>query len=70
MPYNKYENTGTGFTFTYYNCPSLEEVMFIANATYYDKEAFKNLRTRAMAQDFSWNNSAKEYIKLYEKLMY
>ena len=33
---------------------------------YDNKEEWNALVKRAMKQDFSWANSAKEYIKLYE----
>lgn len=68
MPYNKYENTGWGFSFSNYDPKSLEEVMLLAIETYKDKNAWAELINKGMSLDYSWSNSAKEYIKLYEKI--
>lgn len=67
-PFNQYENTGWGFSFTHYNSSSLDEVMRLAINTYKNKDAWNGLVTRGMELDYSWTNSAKEYIKLYEKI--
>ena len=40
-----------------------------ALALYEDIKPWKQLMKNAMAQDFSWEHSSKEYIALYKKLM-
>lgn len=58
---------GNGFTFWRNKTEDLLEVMKLAIQTYNDKETWNTLVLRAMKQDFSWNRSAKEYVKLYER---
>ena len=69
IPYNKYTNKGTGFSFRNYDAYDLKECMFKPILLYKEKNIWKNLVQQAMKQDFSWNASSKEYIKLYKKLL-
>lgn len=69
IPYNKYTNRGTGFSFRNYDAYDLKECMFKPILLYKEKNIWKNLVQQAMKQDFSWNASSKEYIKLYKKLL-
>ena len=57
---------GNGFTFWGNQVEDLVEVTNKALEIYNNKEEWNVLVKRAMKQDFSWANSAKEYIKLYE----
>ena len=68
-PYNEFEETGTGFSFTNFNAHDLKEVMFLAINTYNNKKCvWKKLVKQAMEKDYSWRQSALEYINLYNKL--
>lgn len=70
IPYNKYDGSGTGFTFANYNAHELLFTMKEANTLFHDnKEAFTGLVARAMEQDFSWDVSAAEYLELYRELI-
>lgn len=69
-PYNRFNDSGNGFSFRNYNAHemlhSLEEaVQYYHN----DKEIWERLVARAMACDFSWNSSAKAYLRLYESIL-
>lgn len=69
-PYNQYEKTGTGFTFTNFNAHDLKEVMFLAINTYNNNKAdWKKLVHQAMEQDYSWESSALVYINLFNGLI-
>ena len=57
---------GNGFTFWGNQVEDLIEVTSKALEVYDNKEEWDTLVKRAMKQDFSWANSAKEYAKLYE----
>ena len=57
---------GNGFTFWGNQVEDLVEVTNRALEIYSNKEEWNALVKRAMKQDFSWANSAKEYVKLYE----
>jgi starch synthase len=59
---------GTGFKFTTYSGPALLETIHKALHAFRDKEGWKRLMVNGMKKDFSWTASAKEYVKIYEKL--
>ena len=68
-PYNEYENTGTGFSFANYNAHEMLGILNYAKTTYYNnKKSWQSMVKRAMKADFSWRNSAKEYIDVYNRL--
>ena len=69
-PYNEYEGTGNGFSFTNYNAHDMLNVIRYAEQTFrrHKKEWHAILR-RGMEEDFSWNRSAREYEKLYDALI-
>lgn len=68
-PYNEYENTGTGFSFANYNAHEMLGIINYAKKTWYDnKKSWQAMVKRAMKSDFSWANSAKEYIDVYNRL--
>ena len=69
VPYNEYENTGTGFSFRNYNAHEMMKIIRYAESVYYDnRRRWNQLVERGMKQDFSWNVSAKKYEKLYDQL--
>ena len=57
-----------GFSFYEYSAKALEEAITRAFALYYNQEEWNKLVSRAKATDFSWENSAKKYIEVYESL--
>lgn len=70
QPFNEYEETGTGFSFKNYNAHEMMATVRYAERIYYDKKILWNrIVDRAMQQDFSWNNSAKQYELLYDQLL-
>lgn len=69
-PYNEFENIGTGFSFTNYNAHEMLGIIRYAEHIYYDKKReWNKLVDRAMARDFSWANSAKQYEEMYDWLI-
>ncbi|NME35088.1 MULTISPECIES: glycogen synthase GlgA [Fusobacterium] len=68
-PYNQYDGTGNGFSFTNYNAHDMLHVIEGAVELYKDKKVWRKLQVNAMSSDISWKESAEEYKKLYEKLM-
>lgn len=58
---------GTGFKFHEYSGEALLETIQHALQVYQDKKAWKQLMKNGMAKDFSWVNSAREYVKVYER---
>lgn len=70
QPYNEYEHTGTGFSFANYNAHEMMNTIYYAMHIYYDdRTRWDEMAQRDMRMDFSWENSAREYEKLYERLL-
>ncbi len=66
-PYNEFEKTGTGFSFSNYNAHEMLATVRYAERIFYDrKRDWNKMIERAMSQDFSWANSAKQYEALYD----
>ncbi|MFZ5481454.1 MAG: glycogen synthase [Myxococcota bacterium] len=64
---NPEADTGTGWAFRNFSVESLVEAMGWALLTYTKfPEAWRRIQLRGMRQDFSWERSAKEYVKVYE----
>jgi starch synthase len=57
---------GTGFKFSAYDGGALLACVREALRLYRQPSAWQKLQRNAMAQDFSWSKSAKEYAALYE----
>ncbi len=69
-PYNEYESTGTGFSFTNYNAHEMLGTIYYAEKIYYEKKReWNKIVDRAMAADFSWNVSARKYQEMYDWLI-
>ena len=69
-PYNEYEGTGTGFSFANYNAHEMLGTIRYAERIYYDKKReWNKIVDRAMAADFSWQQSALQYQELYDWLV-
>ena len=65
-PFNQFENTGTGFSFSGYSGWELMDRINHALWVYYDRPKYwTDLIKRAMKEDWSWNNSSKIYEDLY-----
>ncbi len=68
-PYNEFEGTGTGFSFTNYNAHEMLATIRYAERIYYDqKRDWNKIVERGMKADFSWNVSAKKYQEMYDWL--
>lgn len=70
VPYNEFDKTGTGFSFANYNAHEMMDIIRYAEHIYYDKKRdWNKIVEHAMQQDFSWDNSAKQYEQLYDDLL-
>lgn len=66
IPYNKFTGEGTGFSFTNFNGDEMGDAVFRAARLFWDnRDAWNQLVTQAMSQDFSWTRSADKYLDLY-----
>src|SRR5581483_2007428 len=58
---------GTGFKFAEYSGESLLLTIKEALRAFRDQTSWQALMRNGMSKDFSWTNSAKEYIRIYER---
>ena len=66
IPYNEFTGEGTGFSFSNFNGDEMGDAVFRAARLFWDKrDAWNQLVTQAMSQDFSWTRSADKYLDLY-----
>ena len=63
--YNKRD--GVGFTFERYTGRAMVEAMQRAIQAYQKPRRWRNIMRRAMERDFSWERSARAYMKLYRQ---
>jgi starch synthase len=60
---------GTGFKFSPYSGAVLLATVHEAVQAFKNKDGWRQLMLNGMKKDFSWTASAREYVKIYEKLV-
>ena len=69
-PYNKFDGSGNGFSFSNINAHELLYTCQHAIALYYDdRAAWDKLVESALKEDFSWKESALKYLDLYREVL-
>lgn len=69
IPYNEFENYGTGFSFTNYNAGDMLNVINYAKSVYFNnRDNWNQIVKRGMTSDFSWGSSALQYAGMYKWL--
>ena len=66
IPFDPKTGEGTGFKFDLYQAEALWAALEEALKVFQDRTQWERLMKNAMAMDFSWEASAREYIKLYQ----
>jgi starch synthase len=69
MDYEADPANGTGFLFTDYSASALLDALDRCLTVYEDKLRWNRIVRHCMKQDFSWQHSAREYIKVYREAM-
>ena len=70
FPYNKFTGEGRGFTFSDINANDMLWVIREAVDLYFsNKTAWRGLQKAGMTADFSWNNSAQQYLDIYQRIL-
>ncbi len=59
---------GNGLSFTRYSSESLHAALLRGLKLFKNKNVWKKMIEQGMQADFSWNSSAKKYLKLYKSL--
>ncbi|HXY13544.1 MAG TPA: glycogen synthase GlgA [Terriglobales bacterium] len=68
-PWNPRTGKGTGFKFAEYSGEALLLTIKEALKAFQDQSSWQVLMRNGMSKDFSWNASAKEYVRVYEKAL-
>jgi starch synthase len=66
-PWDPRTSRGTGFKFFEYSGDALLASIRQALAAFKDRGAWETLMRNGMSRDFSWNMSAREYVRVYER---
>jgi len=69
VPFDPETGKGNGFKFGPYRAEALMEAVNEAVRLYRDSAAWHVLMTNGMAEDFSWDRSAKRYLELYRSIV-
>lgn len=69
IPYDRYKDTGCGFSFANYNAHELLETMRSAAWVYHDKVVMNKLITNAMKMDYSFAKFAVKYGDLFIRML-
>jgi starch synthase len=64
--YEPLASKGTGFLFSDYTPPAMQDAVKRALCVYTDSEKMHRMMSTCMMMDFTWTNSAKKYIELYK----
>ena len=56
-----------GFSFDEYSAQALLNTLQWALGIYQDRAAWQRIQRAGMKQDFSWDASARQYVKVYER---
>lgn len=67
-PWDARSGKGTGFKFTEYSGEALLLTIKLALQAFRDQTSWQVLMRNGMAKDFSWNASAREYGKVYDRV--
>jgi starch synthase len=67
-PWDVRTGKGTGFKFTEYSGEALLLTIKQALQAFRDQGSWQVLMRNGMTKDFSWNASAKEYVRIYERV--
>ena len=67
IPYG--QEGGNGFTFATYNAEDFLDAINRATDLFKNKDEWSKLRKAANSCDFTWNNSAKKYMSIYNNLL-
>jgi starch synthase len=66
-PWDPRTSRGTGFKFSDYTGDALLATIRQALTAFKDQTGWQTLARNGMGKDFSWTNSAREYVRIYEK---
>jgi starch synthase len=63
------EDGATGFVFAEYTAEALLQVLHRALAAFQNLPGWRAIQLAGMKQDHSWDRSAREYVRIYERVI-
>ena len=60
---------GYGVTFNLASTGDITHAIYRSMELYIQKDLFRRIQKKAMSLDFSWHNSAQQYLELYQNMM-
>ena len=70
QPFNRFDKTGTGFSFTNYNAHDMYNAVMYAHSIYVERrDDWNGIIRQGMEKDFSWQASARKYQEMYDWLI-
>jgi len=69
LNYNPRTGEGTGFSFQDYTAQALLNTLRWALDVFRDRATWQRIQREGMTQDFSWDASARQYVKVYERAL-
>jgi starch synthase len=69
LPLSLDKGTATGFMFSGHDYSEVRHALLRALLLYRDKASWQQMQETAMAQDFSWTASARQYLDLYARVL-
>jgi starch synthase len=65
--FNPRTGEGNGFSFNDYSAQALLNTLLWALDVFQDRSTWRRIQQEGMAEDFSWDVSARQYVKVYER---
>jgi starch synthase len=65
--YHQWPDNANGFVFEHFTAEACVDALKRAVRVYHDQDAWTALQSRGMKTDFSWEASAREYVKMYRR---
>jgi starch synthase len=69
QPWDPATKRGTGFLFTEYSGEALLAAIGAALRTFAEPAQWRRLQQNGMKKDYSWDRSAREYVKVYKRVI-
>ena len=69
VDYSQFQENGTGFLFKEPNAKAFSETIERALTVFHDQDQWQQIQFNGMRQDFSWEKSALQYVKLYREIL-
>lgn len=67
--FHEFDGAGNGFSFDDFSAHALKQAVERAVSVFRQPAVWRSIQERGMAEDFSWEGSARRYVSLYQHLL-